>query len=49
MTTLAILGGVLGGAGVIAAFVRARRSRTAGSLRLGLDRHLPGKRKGDGD
>jgi hypothetical protein len=36
MTTLAILGGVLGGAGVIAAFVRRRRSRSAGPFDLGL-------------
>ena len=34
MTTMAILGAVLGG--LIAAFVRTRRSRSAGPLDLGL-------------
>ena len=36
MTTLAILGGVLGVAGVLAAFFRTRSSRKAGSLHLGV-------------
>jgi hypothetical protein len=49
MTTLALPGAVLGGAGVIAGIVWVHRSRNAGSLHLGLDPHLPGKRKGDGD
>ena len=47
MATLALPGAVLGGAGVIAGFVGVHRSRTAGSLHLGLERHLPGKRNGD--
>lgn len=37
MTTLMILGGVLGGAGVIAALLRTRRSRDWGSLHSALD------------
>jgi len=41
MTILAILAGVLGGAGVIAAFVRTRRSRSAGRLGLGLGALFP--------
>jgi hypothetical protein len=36
MTTLVILGGVLGGAGVIAAFFRARSSRRERPLHLGV-------------
>ena len=36
MTILEILGGMLGAAGVIAAFIRARRSRDSGEPQLGL-------------
>jgi hypothetical protein len=36
MTTLVILGGMLGAAGVIAAIIRARRSRNSGQLHFGL-------------
>jgi hypothetical protein len=36
MTTLAILGGMLGAGCVIAAFIRERRSRNSGQLDFGL-------------